>query len=212
LRSIITKLVVVLIVAAAWQPAHASEPVRTLLVLGDSLSAGFGVEPGEAWVTLLQNRLKVKGYGYRVVNASISGDTTTGGLNRLPRALQIHRPSIVLIELGGNDGLRATPIALIRDNMVKLIAMAQAAGAKVVLAGLQMPPNYGARYTADFAALYPELAKKYEVGLIPFILDGIALNGRLMQPDGIHPNTAAQPVLLDNAWPAIEKAINARDR
>jgi acyl-CoA thioesterase-1 len=211
LRSIVTKLVVVLIVAAAWQPAHASEPVRTLLVLGDSLSAGFGVEPGEAWVTLLQNRLNAKGYGYRVVNASISGDTTTGGLNRLPRALQIHRPSIVLIELGGNDGLRATPIALIRDNMARLITMAQAAGAKVVLAGLQMPPNYGARYTADFAALYPELAKEYEVGLIPFILDGIALNGRLMQPDGIHPNTAAQPVLLDNAWPAIEKAINARD-
>lgn len=180
-------------------------------MLGDSLSAGFGVEPGEAWVTLLQNRLKAKGYGYRVVNASISGDTTTGGLNRLPRALQIHRPSIVLIELGGNDGLRATPIPLIRDNMAKLITMAQAAGATVVLAGLQMPPNYGARYTADFAALYPDLAKQYEVGLIPFILDGIALNGRLMQPDGIHPNTQAQPVLLDNVWPAIEKAINALD-
>lgn len=194
---------------AAWQPAHAADPSRTLLVVGDSLSAGFGLEPDQNWVSLLQGRLDSKGYGYRVVNASISGDTTTGGLGRLPRALKLHQPSIVLIELGGNDGLRGTPIAVIRRNLTEMIRLSKQAGARVVLAGLQMPPNYGARYTADFAALYPELARGHKVALVDFILDGVALDPTKMQPDGIHPNAAGQPRLLDNAWPAIEKEIRA---
>jgi len=206
LRSCITKLLV-LILAAAWQPAHATEPVRTLLVVGDSLSAGFGLDPGQGWVTLLQNRLDARGYGYRVVNASISGDTTTGGLARLPRALKLHRPEIVLIELGGNDGLRGTPIGVMRDNLSEMIGLAKAAGARVLIAQMQIPPNYGQRYTEAFAAVYPELAKKHRVALIPFVLDGIALDRTLMQPDGIHPNAAGQPKLLDNAWPALEKEI-----
>jgi acyl-CoA thioesterase-1 len=208
LRSCITKLVV-LILAAALQPAHATDPARTLLVVGDSLSAGFGLEPGQGWVSLLQDRLEAKGYGYRVVNASISGDTTTGGLGRLPRALRLHRPSIVLIELGGNDGLRGTPVAVIRQNLAEMIRLSREAGARVVLAGLHLPPNYGARYAADFGALYPELAKKHGATLIEFILDGVALDARLMQPDGIHPNADAQARILDNAWPLIEKEIRA---
>jgi len=192
-----------------WQPAHATDPERTLLVVGDSLSAGFGLEPGQGWVALLQDRLEAQGYGYRVVNASISGDTTTGGLARLPRALQLHRPSIVLIELGGNDGLRATPVAVIRRNLAGMIRLARAAGARVVLAGLQMPPNYGPRYTAEFAALYPQLAESEQATLVEFILDGVALDPALMQPDGIHPNAAAQARILDNVWPAIESEVRA---
>ena len=143
------------------------------------------------------------------MNASTSGDTTTGGLARLPRALKVHRPSIVLIELGGNDGLRATPVAVIRNNLTDMIRLSRAAGARVVLAGMQMPPNYGARYTEAFARLYPELARAQKVPLIDFILDGVALERTLMQADGIHPNAAGQPKLLDNAWPALEKEVRA---
>jgi acyl-CoA thioesterase-1 len=200
---------VVLVLVAALQPAHATDPARTLLVVGDSLSAGFGLEPGRGWVTLLQDRLDAKGYGYRVVNASISGDTTTGGLGRLPRALKVHQPSIVLIELGGNDGLRGTPIAVVRQNITDMIRLSREAGARVVLAGIQMPPNYGSRYTTEFASVYPQVAKSQKVALIGFILDGIALDRSLMQADGIHPNEAGQPKLLENAWPLLEKEIRA---
>jgi acyl-CoA thioesterase-1 len=206
LPSCIAKLVLLILVAAC-QSAHASDPARTLLVVGDSLSAGFGLEPGTDWVSLLQNRLSEEGYGYRVVNASISGDTTTSGLGRLPRALKVHRPSIVLIELGGNDGLRATPISLIRENLTRMIRLAREAGARVVLAGMQMPPNYGARYTSEFAAVFPAIAKQERVPLIGFILDGIALDPALMQADGIHPNGTAQQKLLENAWPVLQKAL-----
>lgn len=209
MRSCITKLFVLVLVLAWQQPAHANDTARTLLVVGDSLSAGFGLEPGQGWVELLQDRLEAKGYGYRVVNASISGDTTTGGLGRLPRALKVHRPSIVVIELGGNDGLRGTPIAVMRQNLGQMIRLSQEAGARVVLAGIQMPPNYGSRYTTEFAAVYPELARTHAVALIDFILDGVALDMGLMQADGIHPNAAAQPRVLDNAWPAIEKELRA---
>jgi acyl-CoA thioesterase-1 len=180
-----------------------------LLVVGDSLSAGFGLDPGQDWVTMLQNRLAAEGYGYRVVNASITGDTTTSGLSRLPRALKVHRPSIVLIELGGNDGLRGTPIPVIRDNMREMIRLSRAAGARVVLAGMQMPPNYGQRYTTAFAALYPELARTDGVPLTGFFLEGVALNPRLMQADGIHPNADAQPRLLDNVWPVLHEEVRA---
>lgn len=208
MRSCIAKILV-LVLVFAWPGAHASDKAQTLLVVGDSLSTGFGLEPGRDWVTLLQERLAAKGYGYRVVNASITGDTTTGGLARLPRALRIHQPSIVLIELGGNDGLRGTPVGLIRDNLAAMIRLAQAAGARVILAGIQIPPNYGQRYTQEFAAIFPQLAAQHRVTLIEFILDGIALDTGLMQADGIHPNEAAQARLLDNAWPAIEETLKA---
>ncbi len=198
---------VVLILVVALQPAQASDQTRTLLVIGDSLSAGYGLEPGQGWVTLLQRRLAAEGYGYQVVNASISGDTTGGGLRRLPRALQQHRPAVVLIELGGNDGLRGTPIDVIRDNIAAMIELARDAGARVVLAGMQMPPNYGSKYAVAFAQVYAELAKEYRIGLIQFFLEGVALDRNLMQADGIHPNAAGQPKLLENAWPVLEREI-----
>ena len=180
---------------------------RTVLVVGDSLSAGHGIAQEESWVALLGERLCSEGYGYAVVNASITGDTTTGGLRRLPRALKLHQPAVVIIELGGNDGLRGTPIAVMRSNLTQMIELSQAAGAHVVLAGMQIPTNYGGPYTRDFAAVYPELATKYGTGLIGFFLDGIALDIALFQADGIHPTAEAQKILLDNVWPVLEPKL-----
>lgn len=187
---------------------QADDANQKILIVGDSLSAGLGLEPEESWVSLLQNRLSAEGYGHTVVNASISGDTTGGGLRRLPRALEVHQPGIVLIELGGNDGLRGTPVMLIRSNIKKMIEMSQDAGASVVLAGMAMPPNYGERYTNGFSELYADLADEYDAALIPFFMDGVALDASKMQPDQIHPNAAGQPILLDNAWPALVDILN----
>lgn len=191
--------------------ATAAGPDRTILVIGDSLSAGFGLEPSSGWVTLLQKRLNERDYEYRVINASISGDTTTGGLRRLPRALKMHRPDILIIELGGNDGLRGTPVSLIRDKLANMIELGQASGATVILAGMQMPPNYGGRYTNDFASLYRELADEYGIALVSFFMEGVALDPALMQDDGIHPNEAGQPVLLDNVWEVLEPLLFRSD-
>lgn len=186
---------------------HAAAAQSAILVLGDSLSAGYGVKLDATWVALLDRRLAAQGYGYRVVNASISGETTGGARGRLPRALQLHQPSIVVLELGGNDGLRGLPLKQVRGNFEYMIEQAQAAGAKVVLVGMRMPPNYGAEYADQFHALYGELAKKYSLPLVDFFLDGVALDDGLMQPDGIHPTAAAQPKLLDNLWPALLKVL-----
>lgn len=207
MRSCSVLKLVVLVLVVALQPAHASDQARTLLVIGDSLSAGYGLEPGQGWVTLLESRLQSEGYGYRVVNASISGDTTGGGLRRLPRALQQHRPAVVLIELGGNDGLRGTPIEVIRKNLATMIELSRDAGARVVLAGMQMPPNYGSKYAVAFAQVYAELAEESGTALIGFFMDGVVLDRNLMQADGIHPNAAGQPRLLENAWPVLEREI-----
>jgi acyl-CoA thioesterase-1 len=186
---------------------HAAAAPRAILVLGDSLSAGYGVKVDATWVALLEQRLAKQGYGYRVVNASISGETTGGARSRLPRALELHKPAVVIIELGGNDGLRGLPLKQVRANFEYLIETSQAAPAKVVLVGMRMPPNYGAEYANSFHALYGELAKKYDVPLVDFFLDGVALDDTLMQTDGIHPNTTAQPKLLDNLWPALNKVL-----
>jgi acyl-CoA thioesterase-1 len=187
---------------------HAASAAGTILVLGDSLSAGYGVKVDQTWVALLQQRLARQGYdGYRVVNASISGETTGGARGRLPRALELHKPSIVVLELGGNDGLRGLPIKQVRANFEYMIETSQAAKAKVVLVGMRMPPNYGPEYAESFHALYGELARKYNVPLVDFFLEGVALDDTLMQPDGIHPNAAAQPKLLDNLWPALSKVL-----
>jgi len=180
---------------------------RKILILGDSLSAGYGIAENESWVTLLQNRLEAKGYGYRVVNASISGDTTGGGLRRLPRALKVHEPDIVLIELGGNDGLRGTPVGVIRNNLTTMIELSQDTGAQIILAGMIMPPNYGQTYTSEFAGIYPELASVYETTLIEFFLKNVAINPALLQPDQIHPNAEGQPYLLENVWAELEKML-----
>jgi len=180
-----------------------------MLIVGDSLSAGFGIETEESWVSLLQNRLESEGYGYHVVNASISGDTTTGGLRRLPRALDQYSPDIVIIELGGNDGLRGTPVSLIQSNLAAMIRQSLAAGARVVLTGMQIPSNYGTAYTEAFAGIYSELADQYEIILVSRFLQEVALDPSLMQPDGIHPNAAGQPVLLEKVWGVLEPELDA---
>jgi acyl-CoA thioesterase-1 len=186
---------------------HAAASAPTILVLGDSLSAGYGLKVDATWVALLEQRLAKQGYGYRVVNASISGETTGGARSRLPRALELHKPAVVIIELGGNDGLRGLPLKQVRSNFEYLIETSQAAHAKVVLVGMRMPPNYGAEYANSFHALYGELAKKYDVPLVNFFLQGVAHDDSLMQADGIHPNATAQPKLLDNLWPALNKVL-----
>ena len=186
--------------------AAASQPV--VLIVGDSLSAGYGLAIHENWPNLLERRFAASGHPHRVVNASISGDTTSGGLARLPGALARNSPAIVLIGLGGNDGLRAIPVNEIRRNLARMIQLSEAAGAQVVLAGIHIPPNYGPAYTESFHAIYHELAREYDTGLIPFILKGVALEEGLMQDDGIHPTAAAQPVIVDNVWPAIEPLLD----
>lgn len=192
---------------AASLSVHASAAEPVVLVVGDSLSAGYGVAVDSTWVALLQKRLAAQGYGYRVVNASISGDTTGGARARLPRALELHKPAVVILELGGNDGLRGLPLRQVRENFEFLIERSQAAGAKVVLVGMRMPPNYGAAYADGFHALYGELAKRYGTPLLGFFLEGVALDEKLMQADGIHPTAAAQPRLLDNLWPVLSQVL-----
>lgn len=205
----ILRLITVLVCLGLGAVANASVPV--IAVVGDSLSAGYGVAEEKTWVTLLQRRLAEKGYGHRVVNASISGDTTAGGLARLPALLEREAPALVIIELGGNDGLRALSIDRMTRNLSEMIEMSLAQGADVVLAGMQIPPNYGPRYTQSFKSVYPQLAKRYDIGLIDFFLAGVALNEELMQADGIHPNASGQPVMLDNAWPTIESRLRDQE-
>lgn len=192
------RTVLPLFLLVAGFPASASNP--TILVLGDSLSIGYGLRAEESWVRLLQEKLKDQGYEYRVVNSSISGDTTQGGLTRLPKALEKYRPALVIIELGGNDGLRGIPLDTIRANMDAMIRKSLSAGAQVLLAGMRIPPNYGPNYSEKFHSIYGELAAEHDIFLLPFFLDGVALNEGLMQPDGIHPNGDAQPVLMQNVW------------
>jgi acyl-CoA thioesterase I len=189
----------------ALQNAVASD--RTILVLGDSLSAAYGIRPEQGWVALLTQRLHSQGYGYEVVNASVSGETSSGGLQRLPRALQIHHPGIVVLELGANDGLRGLPVAATKENVAKMVQLSQATGARVLLLGIRIPPNYGPRYANDFAALYPEIAKQFRLPLIPFLLDKIALDPALMQEDGLHPNARGEPQVLENVWRGLEPLL-----
>jgi acyl-CoA thioesterase-1 len=196
----------VLWVLIAASAAQAEAPV--ILVFGDSESAGYGLHVDQGWVALLQTRLKEQEYGYQVINASVSGETTAGGLARLPRALALHHPKIVILELGGNDGLRALPIAQMRANLVQMIDLASAAGAQVLLLGMRIPPNYGAEYAEQFSAIYSELARDKKLALVPFLLNGAALAPNLMQADGIHANAAGQPVLLANVWPALKPLLH----
>jgi acyl-CoA thioesterase-1 len=178
-----------------------------ILVLGDSISAGYGLAANEGWVSLLQTRLKAQGYGYRVVNASVTGETTTGGLARLPRALSLHQPVIVVIELGGNDGLRGLPLDTSRANLQKMIDLSLGAGAKVLLLGMKIPPNYGPRYANEFENLYAALARRNKLAFEPFFLDKIALADGMMQEDGIHPTAKAQPIMLETLWPRLRPLL-----
>ena len=200
------RLFVLLVVLIASVSARAETPV--ILVFGDSISAGYGLAHVEqGWVALLQTRLKQQGYGEQVVNASVSGETTAGGLARLPRALELHHPATVILELGGNDGLRALPVAQMRANLMHMADLAAAAGARVLLLGMRMPPNYGPDYTRQFSASYGDLARDKRLPLVPFLLNGIALDPALMQADGFHPNELGQPKLLDNVWPSLQPLL-----
>jgi len=187
-------------------PAHAETPA--ILVFGDSISAGYGLpRVDQGWVGMLRAKLKDEGYGYEVVNASVSGETTAGGLARLPRALDLHHPRVVILELGGNDGLRALSIDQMRANLAKMIDLAVAAGARVLLLGMRIPPNYGPEFTEKFFATFADVAHAKKVPCVPFLLSGIALSPALMQADGVHPSELGQPKLLGNVWPALQPLL-----
>ena len=200
--------------AVAWLAgghAQAATPgQRVIVVVGDSLSAEYGIARGTGWVALLEQRLVQEKIAAAVVNASVSGDTTSGGRSRLAAVLQQHKPTHVVIELGGNDALRGLPLAMTRDNLEHMARAAKAAGAKVMLVGMQVPPNYGTRYAQDFHALFANVAKAEGAALVPFLLAGVADSpeaDRLFQPDRIHPTSAAHPTILGNVWPVLRPWI-----
>lgn len=180
-----------------------------IVVLGDSLSSGYGLNGAPSWVTLLERRLDDQGYDYELVDAAISGDTTAGGLSRLPRLLEQYSPAIVIIELGGNDGLRGQPIANMRRNLATMIELVREHGSEPVLTGIQIPPNYGPIYTEQFAAVYRELAEEFDVALVDFLMDGVALHDEMMQPDRVHPNAEGQPVMLANVWAVLGELLES---
>jgi acyl-CoA thioesterase I len=206
--------------AGAWMPAPAQgttaaaavprKGAPVVLVVGDSLSAEYGLQRGSGWVALLEQRLAKEGLAATVVNASISGDTTSGGRSRLPALLRQHRPTHVVIELGGNDALRGLPLAMTRENLAEMARAAKAAGARVLMVGMQVPPNYGRKYGDDFAALFASVAKAEGTALVPFLLKGVADGPdatSLFQADRIHPTAAAHPLMLDNVWPVLKPLL-----
>ena len=202
-----------LLVAAC--PAGAQQPTATapvILVVGDSISAGYGLAPGEVWVSQLQQRLRSEKLPHRVVNASISGDTMAGGRSRLPALLKEHRPSVVVIELGGNDALRGQPLDATRANLDAMVAAAQAAGAKVLIVGMRIPPNYGPRYARDFDALFADVAKARKAAFVPYLFEGFGEDMALFQPDRIHPTAQAQPRMLATVWPELARLLGPRGR
>ena len=197
-----------LVTNIAAKPTIAS--TQTILVFGDSLSAGYGVPQGQGWVALLEQKLaqnKLSYASYKVINASISGETTSGGLARFSAALATHKPNIVILELGANDGLRGLPISEMQANLNQIIMQAKTAKAKVLLLGMKIPPNYGLKYTKNLSTTYTSLAKKHNIALVPFLLEGVAGKPELIQADGLHPIAAAQPQLLDNVWKILAKLL-----
>lgn len=201
----LVSVLLLLSISLAPHPVFAAQPI--ILVLGDSLSAGYGIDRQYGWVQLLQNRLQKSGYAYRVINASISGDTTDSGLSRLPYALNQHHPAIVIIELGGNDGLRGLSLGELHTNLTRLVTLAKKAGAHVLLVRERIPPNLGAVYGTKFSETYDQIAKEQGVPLVPLFLNGIADDPSLMQADGIHPNEKGQTKMLDNVWPVLKPLL-----
>jgi acyl-CoA thioesterase I len=199
-----------LVVLAAWPLAAPAAPAPVILVVGDSLSAEYGLARGSGWVALLEQRLAREKITATVVNASISGDTTSGGRSRLPALLAQHRPSHVILELGGNDALRGLPLSQTQANLAAMAQAARAGGARVVVAGMQVPPNYGRQYGADFIAVFAQVAKSEGAALVPFLLKGVADAPdaeAMFQPDRIHPKAAAHPVMLGNVWPVLRPLL-----
>lgn len=185
--------------------AHATNPV--ILVYGDSLSAAYGIAQEQGWVTLFWQRIQQQRLNYSVVNASISGETTSGGLSRIEKTLKQHQPTLILIELGANDGLRGLPIAEMRKNLEAMITISKKYKSKVILLGMKIPPNYGVKYTRNFQETYQILAKQYKLPFVPFLLDGVAGNRELNQEDGLHPLAKAEPVVLNNVWRVVKEVI-----
>ncbi len=190
--------------APGWSTAAAA---GTILVYGDSLSASYGIAREQGWVSLLEARLKREKLDYSVANVSVPGETTSGGLARIKKALERHKPSITVIELGGNDGLRGLPVAEMRKNLNAMIAQAKAANSRVLLVGVKMPPNYGPDYNRAFDSAYTELAKAHKTGLVPFLFEGLADKREYYQPDNLHPTAAAQPILLENVWKSLKPML-----
>jgi acyl-CoA thioesterase-1 len=180
---------------------------KSILVFGDSLSAAYGIAQARGWVALLGERLKREHPDYSVVNASLSGDTSSGGASRIDKSLQQHKPAVLVVELGANDGLRGLPIAQMKQNLGRIIEQGQKAGARVLLLGMKLPPNYGPEYTEAFESAYGELAKRHKVALVPFLLEDFATKPDLFQPDRIHPTEAAQPLMLERVWKALEPLL-----
>jgi len=193
MRSLISILFLLVVWASPLQ-------AKTLLVLGDSLSAAYGMPAEQGWVSLLEQELKQRKLADRVINASISGETSSGGLQRLPRLLADYKPDLVVLELGANDGLRGTPLRIMEQNLRQLVELSLQSGADVMLVGIRIPPNYGPQYTERFYSIYPELAQEYQLSLVPFLLERVALHPSFMQADGLHPTAEAQPVLLQTVW------------
>ena len=187
--------------------SFSAQAAGTILVVGDSISAGYGLAQGQSWPSLLEKRLREQRLDYSVVNASISGDTTAGGRSRIGAAIEQARPAVVIIALGGNDGLRGLPVAALRDNLDAMIAGARARKARGVLAGMKLPPYYGPDYTQAFERSYAELAKRHKAALVPFLLEGVAENREFFQPDGIHPVAEAQPIILENVWKVLKPQL-----
>jgi acyl-CoA thioesterase-1 len=201
--------VTALLFALALVAPAAAAPARTVLVLGDSLSAGHGLARGQGWVELTASRLAQATPAWKTVNASISGETTAGGAARIAGELARHRPAIVVVELGANDGLRGLPTAQMRANLERIVQLSQAAGARVLLVGMRMPPNLGRRYTHDFEAVYAETAKKYRTGFLPFLLAPVAADRSAFQDDNLHPVAGAQPKLRDHVWTQLQPLLSA---
>lgn len=201
-------LALLLLLSVPFLAPAGAAPSPTVLVLGDSLSEGHGVAVESSWVSLLQQRLEDDGYPHKVVNAGISGDTTSGGLSRLPDALERHEPAIVVIALGGNDGLRGLSLAAMRENLAQMIRLSREAGARPVLAGVRLPPNYGPAYRERFRDVFAELADELDVPLVPKIMAGVAEDPALMLDDGIHPNARGHAKMLDNVWPVLRPLLN----
>ncbi|ANN67411.1 arylesterase [Bordetella bronchialis] len=206
--TVLTLLAATAAYAQTASAAAGSTSGKTILVVGDSLSAEYGIVRGTGWVPLLGRRLAQEYPGWTVINASISGDTSSGGLTRLPALLRQHRPAIVILELGSNDALRGLPLAMTQQNLTAMARQARQAGAAVLLVGMQIPPNYGRAYTDQFRDLFGKVAKAENTGLVPFLMEGIATDRALFQPDGIHPNEQGQPRLLDNVWAGLKPMLN----
>ncbi len=207
MKSLLLRLLVYCAAVLAPSLISAATVDHTLMVFGDSLSAAYGISEEQGWVTLLANKLTADEWPYRVINGSVSGETSTGGLSRLPAMLDSYEPDLVILELGGNDGLRGLPLEILEQNLVKMVDLIQQAGATVLLIGIQIPPNYGARYTVPFFQLYEELASEKGLALVPFLIEGIPQQPELMQNDGIHPRAEAQFMILDNVWGSLEPML-----